>query len=64
MKFILPMRGFLLSIFFVGIVFVKDAKSQADASPDELFKAGASAFQSGDYDRAAGNFEKLLAQVK
>ena len=62
MKFILPMRGFLLSIFFVGIVFVKDAKSQADASPDELFKAGASAFQSGDYDRAAGNFEKLLAQ--
>ena len=33
---------------------------RAEATPEELFKAGSSAFQSGDYDGAAKNFETLL----
>lgn len=37
------------------------ADTNADATPEDLFKAGAAAFQSGNYVEAAKNFEAVLA---
>jgi TolA-binding protein len=37
------------------------ADTNAEATPEDLFKAGATSFQSGDYAGAAKNFEAVLA---
>ena len=50
-------------ILFTAIVCVQCSLYSADkpeATPDDLFSAGATAFQSGDYATAAKNFESVL----
>jgi len=58
-------------VLLFGCVFITVSSSKAlvpsegttnaDSSPDELFKAGAAAYQTGDYTTAAKNFESILA---
>ncbi len=49
----------LLCIIVSGAAF--RAYSQTEATPEEIFKAGAAAFQSGNFDEAAKKFEAVLA---
>jgi tetratricopeptide (TPR) repeat protein len=53
---------FGLLLFFICGSAVQ-ADSQSPSSPDDLFKAGATAFQAGDYAGAAKNFESVLAMA-
>jgi len=53
-----------IAVLLVGMLFMQVALHAADTpevSPEDLFKAGATAFQSGDYAGAAKNFEAVLA---
>ncbi len=53
----------LLCLFLLCFLFCETAypaDPQSEAAPEELFKAGAIAFQSGKYDEAAKNFEAVL----
>jgi len=54
----------LFMILMVGIweVMPLSVAANASVSPDDLYKAGAAAFQSGDYAGAAKNFEAVLSE--
>ena len=49
----------LLSFYLSGSAY--SVGPQNEATPEDLFKAGADAFQSGKYDEAAKNFEAVLS---
>jgi TolA-binding protein len=52
---------FLLPVLWFSVTFLQGAGPAQDQSPEDLFRAGASAFQSGDYAGASKNFEAVLA---
>lgn len=56
-------RG-IIGVFIAGILLLAPMgirAQSADSGPEEMFKAGAAAFQAGKYDEAAKNFESVLA---
>jgi len=52
----------LLIASLAGMMPVALAADTPPSSPEEMYKAGAAAFQSGDYDAAAKNFEAILEE--
>lgn len=50
---------FLLCLSICGLAYT--AYSQSEATPEDTFKAGAAAFQSGNFEEAAKKFEVVLA---
>jgi len=55
-----PVRALFL-VLGLSIPLLRGAGAPQESSPEDLFKAGAAAFQSGKFDEAAQNFESVLA---
>lgn len=53
--------AFVFLVLGIGFL-LRPCMAAGEATADDLFKAGVSAFQSGDYPTATKNFEEVLAQ--
>lgn len=51
----------LILLLSLSVLMPWEKSHAQDSSPEDLFKAGAAAFQSGDFAGAAKNFESVLA---
>lgn len=51
----------LFLVLGLSVPLLQGTGAAQDSSPDDLFKAGAAAFQNGKFDEAAQNFESVLA---